>query len=117
VNAPATARSLRTCTFTLRRNTKRCSCDAIASASPSASTSITWSSASRSSWNTARVRPLALSQALHCQCSRGRAVTSLLNWAWAKSRIRALQAQQLVAGQARISDESRGQVVRHVNEV
>jgi hypothetical protein len=32
-------------------------------------------------------------------------------------RIRALQAQQLVAGQARISDESRGQVVRHVNEV
>ena len=33
------------------------------------------------------------------------------------SRIRALQAQQLVAGQARISDESRGQVVRHVNEV
>lgn len=34
-----------------------------------------------------------------------------------ESRIRALQAQQLVAGQARISDESRGQVVRHVNEV
>ena len=32
-------------------------------------------------------------------------------------RIHALQAQQLVAGQARISDESRGQVVRHVNEV
>ncbi|KAG1272790.1 hypothetical protein G6F64_015464 [Rhizopus arrhizus] len=32
-------------------------------------------------------------------------------------RIDTLQAQQLVAGKARISDESRGQVVRHVNEV
>ncbi len=84
VNAPAAARSSRTSTFTLRRNTKRCSCDAIASASPSASTSIRWSSANRSSWNTARVRPLALKQALHCQCSRGRAETSLLNWAWAR---------------------------------
>ncbi|MNS73862.1 hypothetical protein D3C72_1073150 [compost metagenome] len=32
-------------------------------------------------------------------------------------RIHALQAQQLMAGQARICDESRGKVVRHVNEV
>ncbi len=32
-------------------------------------------------------------------------------------RIGALQAQQLMAGQARICDESRGKVVRHVNEV